>query len=50
MNNGFGDLISKCWSHDPNDRPEFKDIVNTLESMMSRQDFNFLNEYFLIFI
>lgn len=36
ISSAFRNLIEKCWSHDPNDRPTFNEIVDMLKS---NQDF-----------
>lgn len=32
MNPAYATLIRRCWSHDPNERPSFEEIVKELES------------------
>lgn len=33
---GIRDLIESCWAPDPEDRPQFVDVVNTLEDLLAK--------------
>lgn len=39
LSSGVRDLVSRCWHGDPNERPEFTEIVKLLVEVISKRGF-----------